>query len=196
MTNVISKLLDQRVLDKFGYSAQNLSKGVVCLSVVAYLAKLTYPHIINLKNNKENKFFTNENNNLLEKPKTNENSDELEKFEKAEKIISNLDKSNKNLPGLNFEFLLQLKKLIEIMIPSVFCKETGLLGVHTICLFTRTFLSIYVAAMEGAIVKFIVKKDFRNFMIMLLKWFGIAIPATFINSMIRYLENKLALAFR
>lgn len=196
MTNVISKLLDSRVLDKYGYSAQNLSKGVVCLSVAGYLAKLTYPHIVNFKNRNEKKSFTNENNNFLEKPKPIKDSDELEKFEKAEKIISNLEKRKKNVPGLNLDFLLQLKKLIEIMIPSVFCQETGLLGVHTLCLFTRTFLSIYVAAMEGAIVKFIVKKDFRNFMIMLLKWFGIAIPATFINSMIRYLENKLALAFR
>lgn len=196
MTNVLSKLFDRSVLEKCGYSAQSLSKGLVTLSVVGYIVKLAYPHILNSKKKNEKKLFTNENNNFLEKPKTVEDSDELEKFEKAEKIISNLDKSKNNLPGLNFEFLLQLKKLIEIMIPSVFCQETGLLGIHTLCLFTRTFLSIYVAAMEGAIVKFIVKKDFRNFMIMLLKWFGIAIPATFINSMIRYLENKLALAFR
>lgn len=194
MTNVISKFLDRRVLEQYGYSAQNLSKGVVCLSVVGYIAKLAYPHIVNKKNKNDKNLLTNENNNFLEKPKLPDDPDE--KFEKAEKIISNLDKSKNNIPGLNFEFLLQLKKLIEIMIPSVFCQETGLLGIHTLCLISRTFLSIYVAAMEGAIVKFIVKKDFHNFMIMLLKWFGIAIPATFINSMIRFLENKLALAFR
>jgi ATP-binding cassette subfamily D (ALD) protein 2 len=50
--------------------------------------------------------------------------------------------------------------------------------------------------MEGQIVKYIVRKDVKNFAIMLLKWLAVAVPATFINSMIRYLENKLALAFR
>lgn len=98
--------------------------------------------------------------------------------------------------GLNVEFLLKLKRLIEIMIPKLWCRETGILGVHTLCLISRTFLSIYVAAVEGSIVKYIVRKDLRQFVIGLLKWFGIAIPATFINSMIRYLENKLALSFR
>lgn len=98
--------------------------------------------------------------------------------------------------GLNLEFLLKLKRLIYIMIPRPWCREVGILGVHTACLISRTFLSIYVAAIEGSIVKFIVRRDLRQFIIGLMKWFSIAIPATFINSMIRYLENKLALSFR
>lgn len=104
--------------------------------------------------------------------------------------------SAKNRIGLNWAFLLQLKRLIEIMIPKLWCRETTILGVHTMCLLSRTFLSFYVASVEGSIVKYIVRKDFRQFIIGLMKWFGIAIPATFINSMIRYLENKLALSFR
>lgn len=98
--------------------------------------------------------------------------------------------------GLNLEFLFKLKRLIHIMIPRIWCREIGILGVHTACLISRTFLSIYVAAIEGSIVKFIVRRDLRQFIMGLMKWFSIAIPATFINSMIRYLENKLALSFR
>lgn len=98
--------------------------------------------------------------------------------------------------GLNLEFLLKLKRLLHIMIPRLWCREIGILGVHTVCLISRTFLSIYVASVEGSIVKFIVRRDLRQFIVGLMKWFSIAIPATFINSMIRYLENKLALSFR
>lgn len=98
--------------------------------------------------------------------------------------------------GLNLEFLIKLKRLIYIMIPRIWSREIGILSVHTMCLISRTFLSIYVAAIEGSIVKFIVRRDLRRFILGLMKWFCIAIPATFINSMIRYLENKLALSFR
>ncbi|XP_041984147.1 ATP-binding cassette sub-family D member isoform X2 [Aricia agestis] len=101
-----------------------------------------------------------------------------------------------SIPGLNLEFLRQLVYLARIMVPGVRSREVALLAAHTACLFTRTFLSIYVASLEGSIVKHIVQKDLRSFTSMLMQWFGIAIPATFINSMIRYLESKLALAFR
>lgn len=116
-------------------------------------------------------------------------------IEKAEQLLAEI-KLKSEIIGVNYEFMCQLKQLLNIMIPRFICRETILLTIHTLCLISRTFLSIYVAAMEGAIVKYIVRKDATNFALMLLKWFGIAIPATFINSMIRYLENKLALSFR
>ncbi|CAH0731701.1 unnamed protein product, partial [Brenthis ino] len=101
-----------------------------------------------------------------------------------------------HVPGLNLEFLRQLISLARIMVPGFRSHEVALLATHTVCLFTRTFLSIYVAHLEGSIVKHIVQKDLRAFAALLMQWFGIAIPATFINSMIRYLESRLALAFR
>ncbi|XP_026731208.1 ATP-binding cassette sub-family D member 2 [Trichoplusia ni] len=100
------------------------------------------------------------------------------------------------VPGLNLEFLRQLISLAKIMVPGVRSHEVALLSAHTLCLFTRTFLSIYVASLEGSIVKHIVQKDMKRFAALLMQWFGIAVPATFINSMIRYLESRLALAFR
>ncbi|XP_039761122.1 ATP-binding cassette sub-family D member [Pararge aegeria] len=101
-----------------------------------------------------------------------------------------------HVPGLNLEFLRQLVSLARIMVPGFRSHEVALLAAHTVCLFTRTFLSIYVATLEGSIVKHIVQKDLGAFSALLMQWFGIAVPATFINSMIRYLESRLALAFR
>ena len=106
------------------------------------------------------------------------------------------DKSPGKTPAFNLEFLKQFLKLLKILIPRIWCKEFGLLTLHSACLVIRTFLSIYIATLDGRLVKTVVERDFGKFVIRLSQWLGMALPATFTNSMLRYLESKLALAFR
>lgn len=218
---VVSKFLDDAIhkYESLGYSKRQLSRGIVGATLCAYIARLAYPAIrkkftkrsdqssrddedIIDNNGNDNSTKNCQNEELTSDDDSCQNEESLsvldvkQQIEKAEKLLANANANRTPDIGLNIEFLLQLKRLLHIMIPKLVCRETCLLGVHTVCLVSRTFLSILVAAMEGAIVKYIVRKDVRNFAIMLMKWFAIAIPATFVNSMIRYLENKLALAFR
>ena len=42
-----------------------------------------------------------------------------------------------------------------------------------------------MAVLEGRMVKYIVRKDVKKFAYMMLRWFTVAVPATFVNSAIR-----------
>lgn len=106
------------------------------------------------------------------------------------------EQSERPSPHVDKYFYRQLRYLIKIIIPKVWCKEFGLLLLHTMSLVIRTFLSIYVAQLDGSIVQTIVQRNVTRFVVQLSKWILLAVPATFINSLIRFLESKLALVFR
>lgn len=99
-------------------------------------------------------------------------------------------------PSLNRQFVAELSYLLRLMFPRCVCRQTVLLAVHTLTLTCRTFLSIYVARLEGLLVRNVVEKNLELFILRLIQWLLIALPATTCNSLIRYLESKLDLELK
>jgi ATP-binding cassette subfamily D (ALD) long-chain fatty acid import protein len=89
-----------------------------------------------------------------------------------------------------------IKKIIPILIPSFKSKEFFLVLLHSFFLVLRTFLSLQVAALDGRIVSALVNKKWYAFLGSLGLWMGLALPATYCNSMLSYFQSRLESAFR
>ncbi|KAI1267613.1 ABC transporter transmembrane region 2-domain-containing protein [Xylariaceae sp. FL1019] len=99
-------------------------------------------------------------------------------------------------PGLNLAFLHQFLSLMSIMIPRWTSKEAGLLLSHGVFLMLRTYLSLVVARLDGEIVRDLVAGNGRLFLWGIAKWCGLGGFASYTNSMIKFLESKVSIAFR
>lgn len=98
---------------------------------------------------------------------------------------------------VNMAFALQLVKLIKIVFPGgIKSKEFWLLCTHSGFLVLRTVLSLYVATLDGRLVSYLIKGKGRSFLIGILWWMIVAVPATFTNSMLQYLQGTLAVRYR
>ena len=93
-------------------------------------------------------------------------------------------------------FLKRLWRLLKICVPSVRSKEFLLLNLFSGFLVGRTILSLYVAELDGQIVSALVKGQGQLFLGYILAWMGLALPATYTNAMLTFLQKKLAIAFR
>lgn len=71
--------------------------------------------------------------------------------------------------------------------PRVNCKEVALLLAHFAFLIGRTWLSLVVARLDGAIVRDLVAANGKGFAKGLIYWFLIAIPASYNNAMVSYI---------
>lgn len=129
---------------------------------------------------------------LKQKPDVKNTS--VESFETVYKDASGI--GSKRKAKLNKEYYQKLIRILKIILPSIWSKEFAYLSAHSIALICRAFLSIYVATLDGKLAKCIVEKNLFRFLYLLTQWIGVAVPATFINSLLKYLEGKLSLAFR
>nr|XP_018264977.1 ATP-binding cassette, subfamily D (ALD), peroxisomal long-chain fatty acid import protein [Kwoniella dejecticola CBS 10117]OBR87135.1 ATP-binding cassette, subfamily D (ALD), peroxisomal long-chain fatty acid import protein [Kwoniella dejecticola CBS 10117] len=93
-------------------------------------------------------------------------------------------------------FHIRLKRLLRIVIPSLKSREAAMLALHSAFLVTRTGLSLYVAELDGRIVSSLVTAQPALFLMNLARWLLVAIPATYTNSMLEYLQSELGLAYR
>jgi hypothetical protein len=76
-------------------------------------------------------------------------------------------------------------------VPRINCKESALLLAHFAFLIGRTWLSLIVARLDGAIVRDLVAANGKGFAKGLIYWFLIAIPASYNNAMVNSLEAIL-----
>jgi len=98
------------------------------------------------------------------------------------------------------------------VIPGIRSKEALLLFIHSSLLVFRTAISLYVAALDGKYVQGLLVIEIANpfnrivaslvraqplpFFWNILRWLLVAIPATWTNSWLSYIQNKLAIAYR
>ncbi|KAL1909181.1 ATP-binding cassette long-chain fatty acid transporter pxa2 [Sporothrix stenoceras] len=97
---------------------------------------------------------------------------------------------------LDRAFFRSLFRLLRIVIPGWRSKEARLLVSHSVFLVVRTLLSLQIAAMDGALVKSLVRGQGTQFLKRIVWWMLIAVPATFTNSMLAYHQAELALRYR
>ncbi|KAI9158565.1 ATP-binding cassette sub-family D member [Paramyrothecium foliicola] len=106
------------------------------------------------------------------------------------------EEAPKKKVALDREFFRSLLRLLKIVVPGWRTKETRLLISHSFFLVLRTLISLRVAEMDGAIVKALVKGNGKEFLMRIVWWMLIAIPATFTNSMLSYHQAQLSLNYR
>ena len=118
-------------------------------------------------------------------------------------------------PGLNVAFIHQFLSLLSIMIPHWNSKESGLLLSQGVFLLLRTYLSLVVTRLDGEIVRDLVAGNGKAFLWGIVKWCGIGgeqLPggigratcanlvltgfAAYTNAAIKFLQSKVAIAFR
>ncbi|CAL3973435.1 hypothetical protein PZA11_005675 [Diplocarpon coronariae] len=106
------------------------------------------------------------------------------------------DSTKRQKVELNREFFKNLFRLLRICIPGWKSKEFRLLISHSVFLVVRTLISLKVAAMDGALVSSLVRGKGKDFLVGIVWWMLIAVPATFTNSMLSYHQCKLSLQYR
>ncbi|KAI9855053.1 MAG: hypothetical protein M1824_006427 [Vezdaea acicularis] len=97
---------------------------------------------------------------------------------------------------INREFFKNLLRLLKIVVPGWQSKELRLLISHSVFLVIRTLLSLYVAELDGKLVSNLVRGKGKEFLIGIVWWMIVAVPATFTNSMLSYHQCKLSLQYR
>lgn len=118
-------------------------------------------------------------------------------YEHDQYLFKNVEQGRaKNSQLFYSRFMNQMNVLSKILIPSLMDKNAMLLGLQIFFLVMRTWLSLFVARLDGQIVRDIIAGRGRRFLLDLACWFLIALPASYTNSAIKLLQRKLSLNFR
>lgn len=118
-------------------------------------------------------------------------------FERDKYLFKSVETSYEPYSQLFYsKYLNQMSALIRVLIPSWLDKNVALLSLQVFFLIMRTWLSLFIARLDGQIVKDVIAGKGKGFLADLACWFIIALPASYTNGAIKFLQRKLSLNFR
>lgn len=125
-------------------------------------------------------------------------SQELKRLEASRKKDNSKDANTqkKDYAHVDRKFLKRLMEIMHIVIPSWKSKEFLYMSGLTGLLVFRTWLSVIITKQLGKNGQALVTRDYKGLGLGVL-WFGIiTIPASAVNSALKYLQSMIALRFR
>ena len=103
---------------------------------------------------------------------------------RARPLTSEQEPTQRKRVEINREFFRNFWRLLKIVVPGWKSKELRLLFSHSVFLVLRTMLSLYVAELDGKVVSSLVRGKGKEFLLGIVWWMLVAVPATFTNSMV------------
>lgn len=122
----------------------------------------------------------------------------LKDEEKVRKFLGpNANRRQRGGKGLvDKVFFERIKKLLRIVVPSYKSREAIYILILTGLLVIRTYMSIWLADVNGQIVKAIVGRSLPEFLKRIFGLMLFAIPSSTVNSAMEFYSKLLALSFR
>lgn len=98
--------------------------------------------------------------------------------------------------AVNKHFFERLWTLIKVVIPTPFCREVGEMAVLTALLWVRTVLTLRIAELTGSNAEALVSRNSQKFVRGVITLAILAVPASIVNSGIKYISSLLQLNMR
>uniref|UniRef100_A0A8C8HXZ3 ATP-binding cassette, sub-family D (ALD), member 3a n=1 Tax=Oncorhynchus tshawytscha TaxID=74940 RepID=A0A8C8HXZ3_ONCTS len=113
----------------------------------------------------------------------------------SELVLSNEDKAaKKDRAAVDYVFFLRISKILRIMVPRWFCKETGYLLFIAAMLVTRTYCDVWMIQNGTMIESGVISRD-RN-LLFLLCFVTVHFQFALVNNLLKLGLNELKLKFR
>eukprot|EP00002_Diphylleia_rotans_P031581 TRINITY_DN6563_c0_g1_i2.p1 TRINITY_DN6563_c0_g1~~TRINITY_DN6563_c0_g1_i2.p1 ORF type:complete len:540 (-),score=120.57 TRINITY_DN6563_c0_g1_i2:828-2447(-) len=98
--------------------------------------------------------------------------------------------------AVNGEFLRRLRKILGIMIPSFFCRETAYMGLVAVMMVLRTLCDLWVIQNGTDIENAIISRKKSEFFRFLGRFFLSMIPIALVNNLLKHGLHQMAICFR
>eukprot|EP00282_Hemiselmis_andersenii_P042706 CAMPEP_0172056982 /NCGR_PEP_ID=MMETSP1043-20130122/6094_1 /TAXON_ID=464988 /ORGANISM="Hemiselmis andersenii, Strain CCMP441" /LENGTH=677 /DNA_ID=CAMNT_0012716463 /DNA_START=51 /DNA_END=2079 /DNA_ORIENTATION=- len=104
--------------------------------------------------------------------------------------------SKEKCAAINLEFLRRMYKLLHILVPGPFCKESFYLVMVAVMMVTRTLCDVWQIRNGTSIETAIISRDTRGFNKYLGRFALLMVPIAMVNNLLKLGLNELALCFR